>query len=163
DVVACVLIGVFLVCQRLMRRGEQARSLRSLPVDRGSTRFLSVAFLLGVLGLLARPVLNAFGLGEASPAPLIRWIRVAVIVLARARRLGVQAVLGRHYTSRLRHAADQPVLAAGPYRFLRHPGYAGMLVAWVGAGLATANWAVAAAILLLMLAAYGYRIAVEEA
>jgi protein-S-isoprenylcysteine O-methyltransferase Ste14 len=163
DVVACVLLGVFLVCQRLMRRGEQARSLQSLPVDRGSTRFLGVAFLLGVLGLIAGPLLNAYGLGEASPAPFLGWLGVAVMVLGLALRLWAQAVLGRHYTTTLRHADDQQVLTAGPYRLLRHPGYAGMLVAWVGAGLATANWAVASANTLFMLVAYGYRIAVEEA
>jgi protein-S-isoprenylcysteine O-methyltransferase len=38
-----------------------------------------------------------------------------------------------------------------------------LLLAWVGAGLATANWAVASAVALLMVVAYSYRIAAEEA
>jgi protein-S-isoprenylcysteine O-methyltransferase len=72
-------------------------------------------------------------------------------------------VLGRYYTSTLRHAEDQPIVASGPYRLLRHPGYAGLLLACVGAGLATANWAVTLATALLMVVAYRYRIAAEEA
>jgi protein-S-isoprenylcysteine O-methyltransferase len=38
-----------------------------------------------------------------------------------------------------------------------------MLLAWLGAGLATANWAAALAVPLLMVVAYCYRIAAEEA
>ena len=68
------------------------------------------------------------------------------MVCGLALRLWSQAVLGRYYTTTLRHGEDQPILASGPYRLLRHPGYAGLLLAWVGAGLATANWAVASAV-----------------
>jgi protein-S-isoprenylcysteine O-methyltransferase Ste14 len=38
-----------------------------------------------------------------------------------------------------------------------------MLLAWLGAGLATANWAVALAIAVLMTVAYRYRMVAEEA
>jgi protein-S-isoprenylcysteine O-methyltransferase Ste14 len=38
-----------------------------------------------------------------------------------------------------------------------------MLLAWLGTGLATTNWAVARVLCLLMVVAYNYRIAAEEA
>jgi protein-S-isoprenylcysteine O-methyltransferase Ste14 len=162
-VVAFVLLGGFLVLQRVLRRGEQARSLRPPPADRGSTRLLGAAFGLGLLALAAAPALNALGVGDMGLGPAVGWAGVAVMVGGLALRLWSQAVLGRYYTSTLRHAADQPVLASGPYRLLRHPGYGGLLLAWLGAGLATANWAVALAIAVLMVVAYRYRIAAEEA
>jgi protein-S-isoprenylcysteine O-methyltransferase len=161
--VAFALLGAFLVLQRVMRRGEQARSLRPAPEDRGSTRLLGAAFGLGLLALAAAPALNAYGVADVDLGPAVGWVGVAVMVGGLAVRLWSQAVLGRYYTSTLRQAADQPVLASGPYRLLRHPGYAGMLLAWLGAGLATANWAVALALALLMVVAYSYRIAAEEA
>ena len=162
-VVASSLLASFLVLQRIMRRGEQARSLQASAADRGSTRLLGAAFLLGALALVAAPVLNAQGIAGASHGPVVGWIGVAVMVCGLALRLWSQAVLGRYYTTTLRHDDDQPILASGPYRLLRHPGYAGLLLAWVGAGLATANWAVASAVTLLMVVAYSYRIAAEEA
>ena len=162
-VVAFALLGGFLVLQRVMRRGEQARSLRPPPADRGSTRLLGAAFGLGILALAAAPALNAYGVAEMDLGPVVGWVGVAVMVGGLALRLWSQAVLGRYYTSTLRHTADQPLLASGPYRLLRHPGYGGLLLAWLGAGLATANWAVALAIALLLLVAYSYRIAAEEA
>jgi protein-S-isoprenylcysteine O-methyltransferase len=161
--VAWSLLVSFLVLQRVMRRGEQARSLQSTAADRGSTRFLGAAFILGALALAAAPALNALGVGEASSGPVIGWIGIALMVGGLALRLWSQAVLGRYYTSTLRHVDDQPILASGPYRLLRHPGYGGLLLAWVGAGLATANWPAALTITLLMIIAYGYRIAAEEA
>ena len=157
------LLASFLVLQRVMRRGEEARSLQASAADRGSTKLLGAAFLLGALALVAAPVLNAQGIAEASHGLAIGWIGVAVMFGGLALRLWSQAVLGRYYTTTLRHGEDQPILASGPYRLLRHPGYAGLLLAWVGAGLATANWAVASALALLMAFAYSYRIAAEEA
>jgi protein-S-isoprenylcysteine O-methyltransferase len=161
--VAWSLLVGFVVLQRVMRRGEQARSLKASAADRGSTKLLGAAFLVGALALIAAPALNARGIAEASHGPAIGWIGVAVMVCGLALRLWSQAVLGRYYTTTLRHADDQPILTSGPYRLLRHPGYGGLLLAWVGAGLATANWAVALTIAILMVVAYGYRIAAEEA
>jgi len=43
-VVAWLLLVSFLVLQRVMRRGEPARSLQAPPADRGSTRLLGAAF-----------------------------------------------------------------------------------------------------------------------
>jgi protein-S-isoprenylcysteine O-methyltransferase len=162
-VVAWSFLVCFLVLQRVMRRGEQARSLRSSPVDRGSTRLLGASFVLGLLALAAAPAMNAYGVADMDLGPIVGWVGVAVMICGLAARLWSQAVLGRYYTSTLRLADDQPVLASGPYRLLRHPGYAGLLLAWLGAGLATANWAVALAIALLMVFVYAYRIAAEEA
>src|SRR5262249_3793232 len=162
-IVAYGLLGGFLALQRVMRRGEPARSLRPPPADRGSTRLLGAAFGLGLLALAAAPVLDAYGGADMDLGPVVGWAGVAVMVGGLALRLGSPAGPGRYYTSTLRHAADQPVLASGPYRLVRHPGYAGLLLAWLGAGLASANWAVAVAIALLMVAAYRYRIAAEEA
>jgi protein-S-isoprenylcysteine O-methyltransferase len=162
-IVAFALLGGFLVVQRIVRRGEQARSLRPLPADRGSTRLLGAAFGLGLLALAAAPALNAYGVADMDLGSAVGWVGVAITVGGLALRLWSQAVLGQYYTSTLRHAADQPVLASGPYRLLRHPGYGGLLLAWLGAGLATANWAAALAIALLMVVSYCYRIAAEEA
>ena len=161
--VAWSLLAGFLVLQRVLRRGEEARSLRPLPADRGSTRLVGAAFGLGLLALVVAPALNAYGVADMDLGSVVGWVGVAVMVGGIAMRLWSQAVLGRYYTSTLRHAADQSVLASGPNRLLRHPGYAGMLVAWLGAGLATTNWAVALAIALLMVVTYSYRIAAEEA
>jgi protein-S-isoprenylcysteine O-methyltransferase Ste14 len=78
-------------------------------------------------------------------------------------RVWAALVLGAFYTRTLRTSAGQRIVAEGPYRLVRHPGYLGVLLLWLGAGLATANWIAAATIMAFMVRAYARRIQTEEA
>jgi protein-S-isoprenylcysteine O-methyltransferase Ste14 len=72
------------------------------------------------------------------------------------------AALGRYSTYGIVVSPAQPVVATGPYRWLRHPSYTGGLLVCSGAGLMSANWAGVAAITLLPLAVTVWRIRLEE-
>jgi protein-S-isoprenylcysteine O-methyltransferase Ste14 len=71
-------------------------------------------------------------------------------------------VLGDYFTVRVMVSGDQPVVTAGPYRLLRHPSYTGVLLAFAGLGLASANWVGLSAMVVLPLAAILWRIHAEE-
>jgi protein-S-isoprenylcysteine O-methyltransferase Ste14 len=49
-------------------------------------------------------------------------------------------VLGRFFTVDVRVQPGQTVVDRGPYRWVRHPAYTGMIVFLVGVGLALTNW-----------------------
>ncbi len=70
--------------------------------------------------------------------------------------------LGEYFTFTVKVSSDQPVVATGPYRLLRHPSYTAMLLACAGIGLASANWAGLAGLVLLPLALILWRIRIEE-
>jgi protein-S-isoprenylcysteine O-methyltransferase Ste14 len=70
--------------------------------------------------------------------------------------------LGDYFTHTVMVTPDQPVIASGPYRVLRHPSYTGVLLASMGIGLASANWVAVAAVTLPTLTLLLYRIHVEE-
>jgi protein-S-isoprenylcysteine O-methyltransferase Ste14 len=70
--------------------------------------------------------------------------------------------LGRYFTFSVMTSADQPVITSGPYRVLRHPSYAGMLLGLLGVGVLFGNWLSLAALLACSGAAILYRIHVEE-
>ena len=57
---------------------------------------------------------------------------------------------------------DQPVVATGPYARVRHPGYAGALLASIRIGLMSGNWVGLGAMTLLPLFAIVWRIRIEE-
>jgi protein-S-isoprenylcysteine O-methyltransferase Ste14 len=80
-----------------------------------------------------------------------------------ALRIWASRVLGSFYTRTLRTEAEQHLIAEGPYRLIRHPGYLGSLLLWLGAGLATSNWIAVTAISFPTLGSYWYRIQAEEA
>jgi protein-S-isoprenylcysteine O-methyltransferase Ste14 len=70
--------------------------------------------------------------------------------------------LGRFYRPVVAVQQDHEVITGGPYRFVRHPLYAGALMTMAGIGLALGNWISLALCVVLPLAAYVRRIHVEE-
>jgi protein-S-isoprenylcysteine O-methyltransferase Ste14 len=70
--------------------------------------------------------------------------------------------LGRYFTVVLKTASDQMVVERGPYRFLRHPSYTGLLLALVGCGVMLGNWVATLTAFAVLLTAVVYRIRIEE-
>jgi len=60
-------------------------------------------------------------------------------------------------------AADHRVIDTGPYRHIRHPSYAGALLAFAGYGICLGNWASLALVTVPIAWAFLRRIEVEEA
>ena len=48
--------------------------------------------------------------------------------------------LGRYFTFKVQTSVDQPVITSGPYRFVRHPSYAAVLLMVMGVGLFLGSW-----------------------
>ena len=69
---------------------------------------------------------------------------------------------GKYFTVVVKTSDDQPVVERGPYRVLRHPSYAGLLLAFVGAGLMVGNWVAAAGAVGVVSIALVYRLRIEE-
>jgi protein-S-isoprenylcysteine O-methyltransferase Ste14 len=125
--------------------------------DRRSTPLLAASYGLSVILLI---VLGVAGIGAVPVSA--RWIGVAMVAAGLAVRGWGMAVLGRHYTRTLRVGGDQHIVTRGPYRLIRHPGYAGSLLAWTGYCLGVGNWIALVAVAALMLLAYTWRISSEE-
>ncbi len=70
--------------------------------------------------------------------------------------------LGRFYTVEVTIAPGHRLIDSGPYRYIRHPAYAGALLAFFGLGMAMGNAASVIAVLLPLAIALRYRIHVEE-
>jgi protein-S-isoprenylcysteine O-methyltransferase Ste14 len=87
---------------------------------------------------------------------------MVLLVIGVTLRLWSFRALGQYFTFSVKVSPDQPVVTAGPYRLLRHPGYAGGLLATVGVGLMWGNWASAATLVLFTLVFVVWRIRIEE-
>jgi protein-S-isoprenylcysteine O-methyltransferase Ste14 len=154
-------LGLFIFIDRHARQGHQAKSLERGEYDQGSTTLLTVAFAISALALLAAPLLNVFRFG--SLAIWTSWIGIIAMSLSLLLRLWANRTLGAFYTRTLRIVKEQHVVQQGPYKVLRHPGYLGIILMWVGAGLAVTNWIAIGIVLASMLTIYHYRMTVEEA
>ena len=159
-IVAYLLLGFFFLMERLLRQGEQAKTLEAGESDRNSTLLIGLAFAAAVV---LGPVLTYNNIGRVAHAEIVGWIGVAIIVAGTVLRFLAMRTLGVFYTRTLRVSRNQAIVQSGPYRLIRHPGYLATMMIWIGAGLAAQNWIAALLIALLMIGAYTYRIRSEEA
>jgi protein-S-isoprenylcysteine O-methyltransferase Ste14 len=143
---------------------ELPRALRSRPearrADRGSRPLLGVAAAAALLlGLGAARVAPGLAVSDRTAAA---WCGLVLLWAAVALRQWSIRTLGRYFTLTVQTSADQPVVATGPYRFVRHPAYTAILVAAVAAGLYLGSWLSVVAFVAVIGAALVYRISVEE-
>lgn len=153
---AYVLLAVVMIgdVPSMFRRRAEARER-----DRGS--YYVFVFGLG-FGYWAAFDLAARGIG----GPLGPWaapLAVALSVGGVAFRLWAVRALGHYFTRVVHVSADQPVVEAGPYKWLRHPSYTGGGLAALGVGFALNDPLSVLALAVAYGACLSYRIRVEEA
>ncbi|HET9258390.1 MAG TPA: isoprenylcysteine carboxylmethyltransferase family protein [Pseudonocardiaceae bacterium] len=116
----------------------------------------------------------AFCLAAWVPAAAIggpRWLVFAAGLVVMVAGVGVRQwaiiCLGRLFTTTVRIHGDEPgghpVVDTGPYRWVRHPSYTGVLASIAGTGLALGHWAAVTVLTIVPTAAILFRIRVEEA
>jgi protein-S-isoprenylcysteine O-methyltransferase Ste14 len=154
------LLLIFFYMERRLRRSEYAKSLDTTEFDRRTTRFLGYAFIVSILALLAAWLLNALDIGHMPQ--WVAWLGIVLALCGLFMRAWAMRSLGTSYTRTLRVAQGQHIVQDGPYRYIRHPGYLGMILTWIGASAATGNWIVLLIVFLVISAAYHNRIYHEE-
>jgi protein-S-isoprenylcysteine O-methyltransferase Ste14 len=128
--------------------------------DRGSKAVISLGIFVAVL--LAVQLSSRWS-GGTMRWPWLPYCLGAVLVVAGVTiRVWAVLTLGRWFTTVVRVAEDQQVVSDGPYRWVRHPSYLGLLVTLAGLGLMLTDWASLAVAVLLPLATLVWRIRVEE-
>lgn len=149
--------------------GMMELSQRSQPSREGATKISGIGGRLVALACVIATTVVVNLTPRVFPAAAIRPGAVAfaagmVVLLAGLVLRGWSLkALGQYFTHTVMVSSDQPVIARGPYRVLRHPSYTGIILAAIGIGLASANWADLAGLLLLTLTALLWRIRIEEA
>jgi len=155
DAVVLLWISSFFV-ERSMIRSGGARSTE-VRSDRGS----GLLILLGVFVSIS--IANVFAASGFALLPVAAFYAgLAMIVLGIAFRFWAVASLRSFFSYTVQIKEGHRVIESGPYRFVRHPAYAGSLLTMVGVGFALQSWGAVLLIAAVFLAVFGYRIQVEE-
>jgi protein-S-isoprenylcysteine O-methyltransferase len=132
----------------------------SVDADDSTLRILWVTILASLTAgfLVAGRVPSA-----AMDRPeLALWVGCALFGGGLALRWYAIVYLGRFFTVNVAIHSRHEVVDTGPYRRIRHPSYAGALLAFLGLALCLGNWASLLLVMLPITWAFARRIAIEE-
>ena len=135
------------------------RLSRRNPEDHGSS--IRIFVLLAVCFIISF-IFRRAGAGTVTIPDWLGWGSIGIMVFGIAFRQYAITVLGAYFSPVIRVQEGQQLIQSGPYRYIRHPTYAGMLLAFYSAGLALGNWIILAAFVLLPTIAIVRRIKAEE-
>ncbi|MEA2191249.1 MAG: hypothetical protein QOI73_1370 [Solirubrobacteraceae bacterium] len=155
-----VVLGIFVVLEQRIRLKSRLNR-HGVHADRGSLLVVIVAVGAGLAGgcVIA-------GHAPSAAIPTARWpifvLGLALMCAGIALRQWAVALLGQFFTVDIRVHPDQTVVEQGPYRWIQHPAYTGMIITFVGIGLALGNWAALGLLIVVPTAGLVVRIRVEE-
>ncbi len=118
--------------------------------------------IVGVGALVAGVLSGVAPSATIRPAAVADWIGLVLFWCGISLRLWSFHTLGRYFTFTVQTSRDQPVIADGPYRLIRHPGYAGLLLVIMAVGLFIGNWLSLVCLTVATAGALVFRIRVEE-
>ena len=128
--------------------------------DAGSFRVLWVVITAGIVAAIAG---GAAGVLPLPFAPGLRdLLALGSILFGMAIRWASILTLGRLFTVNVAIHAEHRLVESGPYRFVRHPSYTGLILAFLGVGISFGDALSIAAILVPTTLAVWNRILKEE-
>jgi methyltransferase len=115
--------------RRSWRHERALRSLGAIEPDVDVYRAMRIAYPACFIAIAGEAWMRAAPLGPSFIAG------ACVFTAAKALKYWAIAALGGRWTFRVLVPPDQPLVATGPYRLMRHPNYVGVAGEIAGAGL----------------------------
>ena len=116
-------------------------ALRAKPaVRREPTLMRAVQMASMVLAyalLLSSPArIGAMGLRFVPDSPAIGWIGFCILAVGAVLAIWARTILGSNWSSMVTVKRDHELVRQGPYAFVRHPIYSGLLLCFAGTAIA---------------------------
>jgi protein-S-isoprenylcysteine O-methyltransferase len=157
-----LLLGLFFASEltlAIVKRSRRAEG--AVKQDRGSIHALWILITLAITAAVSASSLRA-GRIRLNP-DWIRAIALTFLIGGLAVRWWAVITLGKFFTVDVATHADHRLVDTGPFRFVRHPSYTGLLSAFFGFGLSFGSWISLGLMIVPILLAFAYRMRVEEA
>jgi protein-S-isoprenylcysteine O-methyltransferase Ste14 len=131
------LFGLFILAEYAMRTRTRQNRIGK-PAERWSLLVVVAAIAGGLFGGIRLAGWHDASIGAG------RWVLfvlgLGLMVAGGVVRQWAVLTLGRFFTVEVRVQPNQSVVDRGPYRWVRHPSYTGMILFCAGVGLALTNW-----------------------
>ena len=150
------LYGFFEVFMNLRQR---SRSKVTTSSDKRSLWWL--------YGLITVGYALSFSIGATKIGRIYHWntffaIGMALFVIGLMIRIHSILTLKQYFTYSVAKVENHKIIETGLYKFIRHPGYLGQLIIFIGISTSISNWLSILVMMIPITLGYLYRIKVEE-
>lgn len=90
------------------------------------------------------------------------FVGISIFLFGVCYRSWAIRTLGQFYSHRVRTVSQHQIVVSGPYRFTRHPAYAGMVIANTGISIYFLSWVTICVFIFILIPAILLRIVIEE-
>ena len=158
EVAAAVVVFAFMAVEaRRAARNERAqRALGGIEPPDDVYRWMQLAYPGAFAAMFAEAAMRH------APTPSLAIAGGIVFTLAKVLKWWAILTLGRFWTFRVIVVPGAMLVSRGPYRFLRHPNYVGVIGELVGVGLLTGAVVAGPVATILFAMLIRRRVAVEE-
>lgn len=127
--------------------------------DKGSLWILYISITLGYF--------FSFSIGATRLGRIFYWdaffaAGMVLVMTGLIIRLTSIKTLKQHFTYTVTKIHDHELIQSGLYRWIRHPGYLGQLLVFVGLAAALSNWLSIVFMIIPIMIGYSHRIKIEE-
>lgn len=158
---------VYLASEIVLTITRRSRSKTGSKQDKSTLGMIWVVIAISIAAgvFVARSSSLRAGVIGLFDFPLSDWIPVLAIALFAAGlavRWWAIVTLGRFFTVDVTIEKDHQLVESGPFRWVRHPSYTGVLLAFVGWTMTLWNWVAMLVVLVPIIAVFVRRMNVEE-
>jgi protein-S-isoprenylcysteine O-methyltransferase Ste14 len=151
-------IGVYAVDYIVPLFTNPNHQRKSLQSDRGSYFAIITAVFLGI-ALSIHLRMNNLG----TFTGWFQWLGLLLMVTGATFRQWALIHLGRFFSCTVQIESEHRVITSGPYQWIRHPAYTGMITVYTGLSMAIGTWLGTLTTFIIVTISLLYRIRVEEA
>ena len=150
------LYGFFEVFMNLRQRSKNNATPTN---DKGS---LWLLYGLITLGYALSFSIGATKIGRIYPWNTFFAIGMALVVIGFIIRIHSILTLKQYFTYSVAKVENHKIIATGLYKFIRHPGYLGQLMIFLGISISISNWFSILFMMIPVSIGYLYRMRIEE-
>ena len=141
-------------------RQKQKRKLNIVKSgDKASIWILTILIAVGYL--------LSFSIGATKTGRIYHWdtffaIGALMAIVGLIIRINAITTLKQHFTYTVTAIEHHELIETGIYKYLRHPGYLGQIIIFIGISTSLSNWLSILLMMIPVLFGYIYRIRTEE-
>ena len=152
-------IWIFAEVYLVLRDNSRGKGKTTIDRRTRNYNFISLIIAISCAALVSWIPLFQFNRRGTS---VVFWIGIIIIVLGLFLRYWSINILGKYFRTTVEVEESQKIVQKGPYKFIRHPSYSGIILFCIGYGLAVQNWLSLIIAISLPTIALLYRIKIEE-